>query len=49
MVSFVDRSDNDWKIMYSDTKKSPNQVRMWNQKRAIETLHGILNETNQGV
>jgi hypothetical protein len=49
MVSFVDRSDSDWKIMYSDTKKSPNQVRMWNQKRAIETLHGILNETNQGV
>ncbi len=49
MVSFVDRSDSEWKIMYSDTKKSPNQVRMWNQKRAIETLHGILNETNQGV
>lgn len=49
MVSFVDRSDSDWKVMYSDTKKSPNQVRMWNQKRAIETLHGILNETNQGV
>jgi hypothetical protein len=49
MVSFVDRSESDWKVMYSDTKKSPNQVRMWNQKRAIETLHGILNETNQGV
>lgn len=49
MVSFVDRSDSDWKILYSDTKKSPTQVRMWNQKRAIETLHGILNETNQGV
>lgn len=49
MVSFVDRSDDDWKIKYSDTKKSPNQVRIWNQKRAVETLHGILNETNQGV
>jgi hypothetical protein len=49
MVSFVDRSDSEWKILYSDTKKSPNQVRMWNQKRAIETLHGILNETNQGI
>ena len=49
MVSFVDRSDNDWKVLYSDTKKSPNQVRVWNQKRAIETLHGILNETNQGI
>jgi hypothetical protein len=49
MVSFVDRSNSEWKIMYSDTKKSPNQVRMWNQKRAIETLRGILNETNQGV
>ena len=49
MVSFVDRSESDWKILYSDTKKSPTQVRMWNQKRAIETLHGILNETNQGV
>jgi hypothetical protein len=49
MVSFVDRTDSKWKIMYSDTKKSSNQVRMWNQKRAIETLHGILNETNQGI
>lgn len=49
MVSFVDRTDNDWKILYSDAKKSPNQVRVWNQKRAIETLHGILNETNQGI
>jgi hypothetical protein len=49
MVSFVDRSESEWKILYSDTKKSPTQVRMWNQKRAIETLHGILNETNQGV
>jgi len=49
MVSFVDRSDGDWKIMYSDTKKSPLQTRMWNQKRAVETLHGVLNETNQGV
>ena len=49
MVSFVDRSDNEWKVLYSDTKKSPNQVRVWNQKRAIETLHGILNETNQGI
>jgi len=28
MVSFVDRSDGDWKIMYSDTKKSPLQTRM---------------------
>jgi len=49
MISFVDRSDNDWEIKFSETKKSPNQVRMWNQKRAVETLHGILNETNQGV
>ena len=49
MVSFVDRSESEWKILYSDTKKSPTQVRMWNQKRAIETLHGMINETNQGV
>ena len=49
MVSFVDRSDDDWVIKYSETKKSSNQVRIWNQKRAIETLHGLLNETNQGV
>lgn len=49
MVSFVDRSDGEWKILYSDTKKSPLQTRMWNQKRAVETLHGVLNETNQGV
>jgi hypothetical protein len=49
MVSFVDRTDGKWKILYSDTKKSPNQVRVWNQKRAVETLHGVLNETNQGI
>lgn len=49
MVSFVDRSEDNWEIKYSDTKKSPNQTRIWNQKRAVETLHGILNETNQGV
>lgn len=48
MVSFVDRSEDNWVIKYSDTKKSPNQTRVWNQKRAVETLHGILNETNQG-
>ena len=49
MVSFVDRSNDDWNISYSDTKKSPSQTRIWNQKRAVETLHGILNETNQGI
>lgn len=49
MVSFVDRIEGDWKLMFSDTKKSPGQIRIWNQKRAIETLHGILNETNQGI
>jgi hypothetical protein len=49
MVSFVDRTDGKCKILYSDTKKSPNQVRVWNQKRAVETLHGVLNETNQGI
>tara|TARA_R110000803_G_scaffold157924_1_gene222238 strand:- start:7533 stop:8135 length:603 start_codon:yes stop_codon:yes gene_type:complete len=48
MVSFVDRSEDDWVIKYSETKKSPNQTRVWNQKRAVETLHGILNETNMG-
>jgi len=52
MVSFVDRSDDndgEWGIKYSDTKKSPSQVRIWNQKRAMETLHGVINETNQGI
>ena len=49
MVSFVDRSNDDWVISYSDTKKSASQTRIWNQKRAVETLHGILNETNQGM
>jgi hypothetical protein len=48
MVSFVDRTEDVWNIKYSETKKSPNQTRIWNQKRAVETLHGILNETNMG-
>lgn len=48
MVSFVDWTEDEFKVTYSDTKKSPNQTRMWNQKRAIETLHGILNNINQG-
>jgi hypothetical protein len=49
MVSFVDRTSSDWKIMFSDTKKSPKQVRYWNQNVCKEFLNSILNDTNKGI
>ena len=47
MVSFIDTTSSDWCVMYSDTKKTPNQTRIWNQKRATESFNGILNNINQ--
>jgi hypothetical protein len=49
MVSFVDRTSSDWKIMFSDTKKSPKQIRYWNQNVCKEFLNSILNDTNKGI
>lgn len=49
MVSFVDRTNSDWKLMLSDSKKSPKQTRYWNQKIAQEVLSSTLRDTNKGI
>lgn len=49
MVSFVDRTNSDWKVMLSDSKKSPKQTRYWNQKIAQEVLSSTLRDTNKGI
>ena len=49
MVSFVDRTDSDWKVMLSDAQKSPKQTRYWNQNVSKEFLTAILGDTNKGV
>lgn len=49
MVSFIDRTNSDWKIMLSDAKKSPKQTRYWNQKTAQEALSAIIHDTNKGI
>lgn len=49
MVSFVDRTTDDWKIMLSDGKKSEKQVRHWNQKISSEVLSSTLHDTNKGI
>lgn len=49
MVSFVDRTNSDWRVMLSDTKKSPKVTRYWNQNVTKEFLSAILNDTNKGI
>ena len=49
MVSFVDRTTSDWKLMLSDSKKSSKQTRYWNQKIAQEILSSTLRDTNKGI
>ena len=49
MVSFVDRTNSDWKVMLSDAKKSSKQTRYWNQNVSKEFLTAILNDTNKGI
>lgn len=49
MVSFVDRTNSEWKVMISDSKKSPKQTRYWNQKVAQEILGSIIRDTNKGI
>jgi hypothetical protein len=49
MVSFVDRTNSDWKIMLSDAKKSSKQVRYWNQKICKEFLSQIMSDTNKAI
>ena len=49
MVSFIDRTNSDWKIILSDSKKSGKQTRYWNQKIAQEVLLSTLQDTNKGI
>jgi hypothetical protein len=49
MVSFVDRSVDDWKIKLSDGEKSDNHTRLWNQKIAMELIRTTLMDTNKGI
>lgn len=49
MVSFVDKTNPEWKVMLSDAKKSPKQTRYWNQNVTKEFLSAILNDTNKGL
>ena len=49
MVSFVDRTQDDWKIITSEGKKSEKQIRHWNQKIAKEIFDTILKDTNKGI
>ncbi|MHA2403123.1 MAG: hypothetical protein ACXADH_09065 [Candidatus Kariarchaeaceae archaeon] len=49
MVSFVDRTDSDWKIIYSDEKKSSQAIRLWNQKVGMELIRTTLMDTNRGI
>jgi len=49
MVSFVDRTQSDWKIINSDAKKSEKETRRWNQKIAKEIFDTVLKDTNRGI
>jgi hypothetical protein len=49
MVSFVDRTNSDWKVMLSDAKKSSKQTRYWNQNVSKEFLTAILSDSNKGI
>ena len=49
MVSFVDKTNPECKVMLSDAKKSPKQTRYWNQNVTKEFLSAILNDTNKGL
>jgi len=49
MISFVDRTNSDWKLIMSDSKKSPKQTRYWNQKISQEILSAVLRDTNKGI
>jgi hypothetical protein len=48
-ISFVDRTDSEWKIMFSDDEKTPQATRLWNQKIATELLRTTLMDTNKGI
>ena len=49
MVSFIDRTSPDWKIILSEAKKSPKQTRIHNQRVAQEIFVSIIHDTNKGV
>jgi len=49
LVSFVDRTDGNWKIAESETKKSEKETRYRNQKIAKEIFENIIKDTNKGI
>jgi hypothetical protein len=47
MVSYVDRDEDDWKIIYSDGKKTKSQTRFWNQKIGVQLISSALSDFNK--
>jgi hypothetical protein len=47
MVSYVDRDGEDWKIVYSEGKKTKSQTRFWNQKIGTQLLSSVLSDFNK--
>jgi hypothetical protein len=47
MVSYVDRDGEDWKIVYSEGKKTKSQTRFWNQKIGTQLLSSALSDFNK--
>lgn len=48
MVSHINKINDEWEIKYTNVNKSPNQIRIWNQKRGLEILNIELKNLNQG-
>ena len=48
-ISFIDRTNTDWKIILSDKKSSKMNTRYWNQKISKELLTSVLSDTNKGI
>ena len=48
LVSYVNRDEDEWKIKYSDHKKSQNSVRVWNQQVGLTLLDQVIKDVNKG-
>lgn len=48
LVSYVNRDEDEWKIKYSDHKKSQSSVRVWNQQVALTLLDQVIKDVNKG-
>lgn len=49
LVSFVDKTGSNWRILESDIKKSEKETRYKNQKTAKEIFDIIIKDTNKGI